>query len=127
MLLKPLSKLIANRCRILIEPFLAIFHLLIQAGQFFLSLLIKDFHNRGLIAVARLHPRICSVIEIGEELVVFVLRDRVIFMVVALTTFHGQPQPNRGGCLHAIDHVLHSQFFRESAAFVTGRMIPIEP
>ncbi len=58
-----------------------------------------------------------SVIEVGEQLVVFHLAEGVVFMVVTLGARHGQTQPDCGCGVYAIDHAIDSVHLRVSARF----------
>ena len=71
-------------------PFLQGLNFLFQGLMPLLLCRVKKPHQRGLVAVARLHAGIGSLIEKGVKLVVFLLGDGVVFMLVTLTALHGQ-------------------------------------
>ena len=67
-----------------------------------------------------------NVVEVGEESIVILLGDGVEFVIVAAGATHRQAQPNRGGRLNPIGHILHPKFFVNDAAFGVGPVIPVE-
>ncbi len=79
---------------------------------------LKDVDDRSLVPISSLSATICCLIEVREELVIFFLSDRIVFMIVALSTFHAESHPHHRCCLHAIDHVFHTVLFFDQSAFV---------
>jgi hypothetical protein len=68
-----------------------------------------------------------EVIEECVELVEFLLADRVVFVVVALSTLDGQPQECRSKCLNSVQYVFVMTFLWQRGALVDDQMKPIEP
>ena len=87
---------------------------------------VDDLHKRGLIAIPGLHPGIGGVIKIGEELIVFPLRNGVILMVMALATFYRKPHPDIRRGLHPVRDILHPQFLRKGTPLITSGVIAVE-
>ena len=62
------------------------------------------------------------VVEVGEQPVVVLLRERVVLVVVALHTLHRGAEPDRAGRVDAVDHLVGAVLFRIDARLdVAGR------
>ena len=60
-------------------------------------------------------PGLGALVEVGVELVVLLLRDRVVLVVVALGAADGEAEEGGGGGVHAIEHVLDARSPRRCA------------
>ena len=83
-------------------------------------------NDRRLVAAARLHAGVGRLIEVSEEAIVIALRDRVVLMVVALSTLHRQAEPHERRRLHAIDRIFHAKLFGDRPAFVGRGVVAVE-
>ena len=72
------------------------------------------------------HARLVVRVEVGEHLVEFFLRDRVVFVVVAAAAVHREPHPGRARGLDAIDDVLGEPFLDDAASFAVEAMVAVE-
>ena len=70
--------------------------------------------------------RFVAVIEEREELVVFLVRDRIVLVRVALGAADGQPQPDRAGGGDAIENRRHAELFLVGAPFGVGERLPVK-
>ncbi len=62
----------------------------------------------------------------GEELVVFVLGDVVVFVVVATGAGQGEAEPGRAGCLEAVHDCGYAPLFLVGAALGVGQRLPVK-
>ena len=67
-----------------------------------------------------------AVIEVGVQLVIFLLRDIVVLVVVAAGAADGQSQPHRAQCLRAVHHGEDAPLFLVRAPFRIGQRLPVE-
>ena len=67
------------------------------------------------------------VVEIREELIELLLRERIELVVVASRARDRQAHEHRGGRVHAIDDVFDRVLFGNDAAFRVAAVITIEP
>ena len=81
--------------------------------------------RRG-VAVFVIAPAIRHVIEVREEPVKLLLRERVVLVVVAPGAAQSQSQPDRGGGLDAVDSVLDLVLVRIRAVLGIAAMVAIE-
>src|SRR5438445_1715408 len=81
----------------------------------------RDWHTR-FSAVAAIH----GVVEERVEAIVFLLRDGIIFMRMALGAHHRESEPGRGGGGYAVLDGLGPIFLVVTAAFIVGFGIAIE-
>ena len=82
----------------------------------------EDRRSAGIAAA----PVNGSLVKEGGELVVFLLGDRVIFVVVAAATIKGESQPHRAGGLGHIHDVVDAVLLGDSSAFAIDGMITQE-
>lgn len=52
-----------------------------------------------------------DVVEESDHLVVVLLRERVVFVIVAAGTAHGETEPNGAGGVDAINGIFEEEFF----------------
>ena len=88
---------------------------------------VADVHHRSLISSSGLHSGVGVIIVEGIELVVFLLRNGVVFVGVALSAFHGQSHPDVTSGLYPVYYVFHSKLLRDDASFVGRGMVAIKP
>jgi len=67
-----------------------------------------------------------NVVEVGEDLIEFFLRDRIVLVIVTACAAHGQTEPD--GCcrIDPVNDVFDLVLFRNDAAFGIAAMIAIE-
>ena len=73
-----------------------------------------------------LFVRIGALIEEGIELKVFIDRERIVFVCVALRTGHGGAHPHGKGGIHSINHCCIAELFVICAALVLGHRIAMK-
>src|SRR5207249_986957 len=73
-----------------------------------------------------LQRRLVGVVQEGEKLVIFALRDRVELVIVALATTDRQPEEDRAGGIDAIDDRLDPELLDVDAAFLIAKRIAVE-
>src|SRR5262249_20859668 len=69
---------------------------------------------------------ISRIIEEGVEAVVLLLRDRIVFMTVALSAHHGKAEPSRRRRGHAVLDRLGAILLGITTAFVIDFRIPVK-
>ena len=67
-----------------------------------------------------------SLVEEGEELVVFALFDRIELMVVALSAANGESEKSSGGGVDAVDDRFNAELFGIDAAFLVDLGVAME-
>ena len=82
-----------------------------------------DVDDGCLIAVASLIAGVGCLIEVGKEFVVFLLCDRIVLVIVALSTFHAEPHPHHRCCFYSIDRIFHAVFFFDQPTFIGGGVV----
>ena len=83
-------------------------------------------HFRNRVAIAPIDTLFADGVEIGEHLVVLGLGDGIVFVIMALDTGHGQPQPDRARRLDPIHHILSAVLFSDNPAFEINHVIAIK-
>ncbi len=68
-----------------------------------------------------------DIIEKGEEAVVILLRDRIVFVIVAARAPHGEAEKCFASRLDAVIHIFDAVLFIDRAPFGGDVMISIEP
>ena len=81
---------------------------------------------KGMIRSFVLFVRIGALIEEGVELKVFIDRERIVFVRVALRTGHGGAHPHGKGGIHSINHRCIAEFFIIRATFVLCHRIAVK-
>ena len=84
--------------------------------------LVTEVGFRGGAGLAVLVNR---VEERGEPVEVRV-RERVVFVRVALDAVEREAEPNRADGVHAVNHVVHARLLGVTAAFAVGHVIAVE-
>ena len=112
------------------------FHVLAGSGR----VIFQRLHFRHLLRRARVNPRIGDailaaagwhaafrhVIKKREQRVVVALRDRIVFVIVALRARHRQAHPCRRRRVHAVEKIVPALLLRDRAALAVQQMIAIE-
>ena len=83
-------------------------------------------HPRTRIAEIANHSGFGNAVEVGEELVILLVRDRIVFMAVATRAPDGQAHKHCRSRVYAIHDVFDVIFRRNNAAFGIRAMIAIE-
>ena len=65
-------------------------------------------------------------VKVRRELVVFALRERIVFVVVAPAAIEREPEPHRARRLHAILHIVHPRLLRDAPAFAIDHVVPVK-
>ena len=78
---------------------------------------VKERGGRYRAGEIGVEPKLVNVVEEGEEFVVLLLGDRVVFVIVASCTFEGQAEERRGEGMGPVRDLLDPEFFRGAAAF----------
>ncbi len=100
--------------------------LFVDLSGLFLVTADGEPHQGCLVTSPGLQPGIRGVVEVGEEPIVLFLADRVVLVVVALGTFHGEAQEDVGGGLDAVDDIFDSQFLGKGAPLVRRGVVAVE-
>ena len=66
------------------------------------------------------------VVEEREKFVVFLVRDGIIFVAVALSAFDAETEEDIARGFHTIDHVFHTVFLYDQAALIGGAVVTVE-
>ena len=66
-------------------------------------------------------------VEKGEELVVFLLRKRIVLVVVALGAGHGQTQKDGGGGVGPVHDLLDPELLLVDSPLAVGEGIAVKP
>ena len=97
------------------------------------DLAIELFDTPRLLARRRSELRafvvvvgVLGLIEVGEELVVLTLRDRVVLVAVTLRTAHRQPHPDLERRIHAVLHSGDAKLFVVGSALVVDHRVAME-
>ena len=91
-----------------------------------LAFLADDIdHWRG-VAATSLFAAVGVVVEEREKFVVFLVRDGIIFVAVALSAFDAETEEDIARGFHAIDHVFHTVFLYDQAALIGGAVVTVE-
>ena len=64
--------------------------------------------------------------EEGVEPVEILLRQRIVFVIVAARAVHGQPQPDGRGGLDAVGAIFGEKFLRNNAAFLVDHVVAVK-
>ena len=67
-----------------------------------------------------------NTVEVGKELIVLVLRDRIELVVVTASASHCQAEPHRCGCIDTIGNVFDGILFRDDSTLGVTTVIAIE-
>ena len=87
----------------------------------------SGFDQRRGVGIRPAAARLTRLVEEGVELVEFLLRDRVVFMIMTLRTFHGQPHEDRGYRVDLIDVISHAIFLGDRSALVRVHAVAQKP
>ena len=91
-----------------------------------LAFLANDIdHWRG-VAATSLFAAVGVVVEEREKFVVFLVRDGIIFVAVALSAFDAETEEDIARGFHTIDHVFHTVFLYDQAALIGGAVVTVE-
>jgi hypothetical protein len=82
--------------------------------------------DRRRVPAPRLVALVLRAIEVGEEPVVLALGNRIVFVAMALGTFHREAEPDRRGRLDAIDDVFDAVLLVDDAALVGSAVVAVE-
>ncbi len=103
---------------------------IIDKGQNFLDVFLAEFQNRGLGGLGLAHvpfkALFAGIVEKGKYLIVFLLRNGVVFVVVALGTFHGHPQYSLAKGVGLVQYILDPVFLVDNAAFLGVFVVAVE-
>ena len=72
------------------------------------------------------HAGFVDGVEVGEELVELLLRNRVVFVVVAAAAVHREPHPGGTRGLDAVDDVLGEPFFDDATSLAVKAVVAVE-
>jgi hypothetical protein len=86
----------------------------------------RNIHDRRRI-VGRDRPLLHSRIEEGEQLIVFALGNRIVFVIMTPRAADGQPHPHRRRSLEAIGDILDPILLINHAGFPCHHVIAVEP
>ena len=67
-----------------------------------------------------------NLIERGHQPVIIALRERVVFVVVALRAGQGQPQPGRGRRVHAVEEDVEALLLGDGPTLAVEQVVAIE-
>ena len=82
--------------------------------------------NGGELPYLNALPLLRHVVEVGEELVELLLRERIVLVVVAAGAAERQAEPHGRGRLHAVDDVLDGVLLGDDAAFGVAAVVAVE-
>ena len=85
---------------------------------------VRHVHGRGLRAAV---PVLLLIVEEGEEPKVFLLRDRIEFVIVALAAADGQSEPHRASRGDAIKDRINAELLGVNAALAVHLRVAMEP
>ena len=71
-------------------------------------------------------PLVAQLIEEGEKLVIFLLRNWIEFVVVTLGTCHRQAHENLTGGLDPVDSIVGQILFRDRSPFMGDHVVTVE-
>ena len=107
--------------------------LLFSLLEFFLNLSKPDLlqlsdhlGDRRLIPLSGLHAGIGGVIEIGVELEILFVGNRIVLVVVALGALHREPEPDVGRGFDPVRDIADAELFSDRAAFIGAGVIAVE-
>ena len=86
----------------------------------------RRFDPRFGVALLHCPAALRHVIEIIDELVVFLLADRIVLMVVAASAADREPHPHGGGRIDAIDGVFEQEFVDRNSFLRVVAVVAIE-
>ena len=81
-----------------------------------------------LLLRRRINPRLrfVGVVEEGEQAVILGLRDGIELVRVALRALEGQTERAFADDIHAVEHRLHAELFRDDRAFLVDHAVAEE-
>ena len=80
----------------------------------------------GLARPPSRRRRFVDRIEVRRELIVFALRERIEFVIVAAAAVEGQPHPDGAGRLDAVLHVIDARLLGDAAAFAIDHVVAMK-
>ena len=91
-----------------------------------LQTVLASTNGRELIAAVAVEADVAERVEVGEELVVVALRDRVELVVVALGAAEREAEHRFAERFHAVDVVVGEILFGDRAALVRVHVVALE-
>ena len=102
------------------------FFLLLGRGQRQHGFRVAAFARAARAAEFIHHAEFVVGIEVGEELVKFLLRDRVVFVIVTAAAVQRERHPREPGRLHAVDHRFRKPLLDDAPALAVEPVIALK-
>ena len=87
---------------------------------------LRNLDERRAVAVVRPETGLVDVVEKCEQPVKILLRNRIVFMIVAARARQREAEEHRAHRLHAIGHVFHNPFVRNRATLGVDAVVAVE-
>ena len=99
---------------------------LVELGQLRFLLDRRGGDEGRRVDVLERLPPLGDVVEVGQDLVELLLRDRVELVIVAAGAAQRQAEPDRRRRLHPVDRVLDEELVDDDAAFAVLAVVAVE-
>ena len=110
-----------------IETLLGFFPCFVQRSQGLLLMPVGSLDVGFGIPITDRPSTLGNIMEDGKEPVIFLHTERVVFVIVASGTLHGDPHPGRTGGFHPIRDILSGDFLWNGSSLGIIAVVAIEP